>query len=241
MAKHHRILVTRPKEDAKALVEALEARGAEVYPEPLISIEPCAGAKPKLLAEISRKPQAVLITSANGVRALAKYSDERAMLLLTVGDASAEAARAAGFSNVHSAGGDANDLISLVEEKCSPDKGTLLHIAGTVVAGNLAKALNRSGFKVERITAYKAEAATRLSEGARRGIISCEFDLVLFYSPRTARVFDKVLRAEKLDYLTPHMEMVGLSRMVVSELAWRKVHICKNPTTAAMLELIDTL
>ena len=57
--------------------------------------------------------QAVLCTSANGVRALTRVTEERDRLLLAVGDATASRARTEGFTNVASAGGSLTDLVRL--------------------------------------------------------------------------------------------------------------------------------
>ncbi len=51
--------------------------------------------------------QAILATSANGVRALARRSRARDLPVFAVGPQTAEAAREAGFANVKSADGDA--------------------------------------------------------------------------------------------------------------------------------------
>src|SRR5689334_15169636 len=127
-----RALVTRPREDAIELAAALAARGIEPVIEPLIDVhfrtEPAldlAGA------------QAVLCTSANGVRALARLSAERALPLFAVGDATAARARAEGFAAVASAGGNVDDLARLVRERLRPEAGRVVHVAGSAVAGDL--------------------------------------------------------------------------------------------------------
>ncbi len=57
---------------------------------------------------------ALALTSPNGVEAFAATVRERHWPVLAVGDATAQAARAAGFSEVASAGGDASDLARLI-------------------------------------------------------------------------------------------------------------------------------
>ncbi|HJU19517.1 MAG TPA: uroporphyrinogen-III synthase, partial [Stellaceae bacterium] len=61
--------MTRPRAESEALAAALRSRGVEAMIEPLIEIEDRAAA-PLDLAGV----QAVLCTSANGVRALARAS-----------------------------------------------------------------------------------------------------------------------------------------------------------------------
>ena len=88
-----RVWITRPAEDAARLAEAIRAQGIEVLIEPLIRIV-FADGPPLALAGA----QALLATSANGVRAFARRGQQRDVLVLAVGDASARAAREEGFA-----------------------------------------------------------------------------------------------------------------------------------------------
>src|SRR5690242_8563680 len=123
-----RALVTRPRAEAVALAEALDRRGIEAIIEPLLDIHYRDAPAPDL-ADV----QALLCTSANGVRALARRSRERGIALFAVGEATAARARAEGFAQVESARGDINDLARLARERLCPQHGRLLHIAGSDV------------------------------------------------------------------------------------------------------------
>ena len=95
--------------------------------------------------------QALLFTSANGVRAFCSaLSDKRpADLLLpvfAVGDASARTAAECGFSRIESADGDVTDLTDLVTARLDPAAGGLFHAAGSKVAGDLKGGLEAAGF-----------------------------------------------------------------------------------------------
>ena len=68
-----RALVTRPRAEAASLAEALAARGIAALLEPLLDIRYRDLGDPLDLAGV----QAVLCTSANGVRAFARLSEER--------------------------------------------------------------------------------------------------------------------------------------------------------------------
>src|SRR5258707_13565144 len=99
-----RALVTRPRAEAAALAEALATRGIEAIVEPLLDIHYRDEPAPDLAGV-----QAVLCTSANGVRALARLSGERNVALFAVGEAGAARAREAGVLPVESAGGHGED------------------------------------------------------------------------------------------------------------------------------------
>src|SRR5207244_9994252 len=114
--------------------------------------------------------QAILCTSANGVRALTRLSGERRVPLFAVGAASAAAARDAGFAELVSADGAVDDLARLVCARLDPAAGSLLHVAGSVVAGDLAGMLRDAGFTVERAVLYDARPATVLSPACTQAL-----------------------------------------------------------------------
>jgi len=162
-----RALVTRPREESENLAAALAARGVEALVEPLIEIH-CRAPGGMDLARV----QAVLCTSANGVRALARATGERGIPLLAVGDATAARARAEGFRRVESAGGDVGDLAHLATARLRPRDGSLLHVAGDVVAGDLLGLLRAQGFIVDRRVLYEARAVAALSPSTISGLCS---------------------------------------------------------------------
>ncbi len=234
-----RALVTRPIQDAEKTRARLRESGFEVMIEPMLEILPVFGSKPQVIAAISRKPQAILMTSANGVRMIAGYTDEREISVFAVGDMSAETATELGFKKVESASGDVSELAKLVKNKCKPENGFLLHLAGSVVAGELKEYLEKAGFEVQRITTYEARAMTKISPGVKVAIANCEIDFVIFYSARTAKIFESLMVAEKLEYLAPNIEIYCLSKSAELNLDWKKVHIAKRPNEEELLQLID--
>ena len=176
-----RVLVTRPAEDAESLVAALEARGHEATVEPMLTVTPVEEtALPLDLDGV----QALLFTSANGARAFAALSEDRILPVFAVGEASAAAARAAGFGVVESAEGDVTDLARLVDERLDPNAGALFHGAGSKVAGDLKGDLETGGFTVRRVALYDARPVEALSESLR-GELS-DGRLAYIYMPNTA-------------------------------------------------------
>ncbi len=240
-----RVLVTRPEEDAAPLADALRQRGVEVEIEPLLSVRPIAGAAVELAGV-----QAILFTSANGVRAFAQLSARRDLRALAVGEGSAAALRAAGFTEVTSAQGNVEDLARLAAERLKPADGGLLHVAGSVVAGDLAGRLGEAGFTVQRAVLYEAKPAERLAAGVRERLAAKRFDAVLFFSPRTATTFAELARIEdsgpSADALIDGCRQavaLCLSPAVAKAagaLPWREVRGAGRPDLAGMLELIDS-
>src|SRR3546814_15343879 len=79
--------------DLAGLVTALTARGHAVLLEPLLAIVPRDAVD---WPEGHQQAQALLVSSANGVRAFARADSRRGLPVYAVGDASAAAARQCG-------------------------------------------------------------------------------------------------------------------------------------------------
>jgi uroporphyrinogen-III synthase len=229
--------VTRPREDSEEVARALAERGLDVMVEPLLDIVPVEGAQVEI-----EGAQGILVTSANGIRALSRLSPLRDLPVWAVGDASARAARELGFASVESAGGDVESLADLVASRADPGNGALLHVAGTVTAGDLSGRLASRGFEVRRQVLYQAVTATTLSDGLREALRDGALDLALFFSPRTARTFATLAVAAEVRGSLGTIAAYGLSANVSTELAplpWRVLRQAAEPTQAALLAAID--
>ena len=234
-----RALVTRPRAEAETLAVLLAARCIAAVIEPMMEIVDAGNGLPNLCGV-----QAVLLTSANGVRALAGASDERGLRVFAVGDATARAARNAGFADVESADGDVGDLATMVGRRLRPADGRLLHVAGSKVAGDLAALLAADGFMVDRAVLYEARAATALSEPTARLIAAGDIDLALFFSPRSAAIFARLVDEAGAASGLAATTAVSISRAANAPLAglpFRQRVVADAPTQTALLAAIDRL
>ncbi len=232
-----RLLITRPREDAENLADQLARLGHETLIEPLLEIHDLAPTEP-----LPDHVQAVLVTSANGLRAFARLSDRRHVAVMAVGEASAQAAIRAGFDQVESAGGDVRALAEMVRDKCHPDGGTLLHVAASRVAGDLSGQLQKAGFDVHRAVLYQAIKAAGLSETARAEIAAGKIDGVLLFSPRTAETFVALMQKAGLTDRCEQMTACCLSPAVaqkVSAITWARLAIAADPNQASLIDIID--
>ncbi len=218
------------------LAEALAARGVEVIVEPVLEIVPLAANDVDLGGV-----QAILLTSANGARALGAATRRRDVGVLAVGEATAAAARAAGFAEVVVAGGDVEALAALVEERCDPAAGALIHVSGTVVAGDLGGRLAAHGFTGRRAVLYQARAVPALSAAAAAALSRGAHDAILLYSPRTASAFVTLAERAGLAAALGRVEALCLSAAVadaVRRVEWQEVRVAAHPDQAALLELV---
>ncbi|MBE9556847.1 MAG: uroporphyrinogen-III synthase [Proteobacteria bacterium] len=228
-----RVLVTRPKEDSTALQQELHRRGVEAQLDPMLVIE-----RMEDVAIDLEGAQGLLFTSSNGIRAFANLTDERDLPAYCVGDETARACRSANFTNVHSAEGDVDTLANYVTAHSRPGNGRMIHVAGSVNAGDLAGTLRATGFSVDRIPLYNAVPATSLTADTKNAFRQGLLDGVLFFSPRTAATFVSLAKAAGLENACRTVDAYCLSAGVaqrVGVLPWRRIVVAAEPTRAALL------
>jgi uroporphyrinogen-III synthase len=233
-----RLLVTRPQEDGERTAQAMRARGHSVMLAPLLRIEPLA-------AEFGPGPfAAILTTSANAARAVTGHARLAELLgapLYTVGQHSAETARTVGFATVHSAGGDAHDLIGIVARELAGAAPPLLYLAGADRSVGLAEALARHGLMVRTAVVYRAAAAERLPLQTEQAIAAGALDGVLHFSRRSADAFLRCADAAGLRGRALALTHFCLSAQVAAPLADAgavAIRVALQPNEAALLELI---
>jgi uroporphyrinogen-III synthase len=186
--------------------------------------------------------QALLCTSANGVRALARITTERELPLLAVGDATASRARAEGFTDVASAAGSLADLVGLAMMRLRPQRGTLVHVSGEAVAGDLGGALRARGFTVERNVLYDTRPVAALSRPAIRALCSDMIDFALFFSPRTAAIFVRLANSADVAACCQRITALSISEATdtaLSALSWRDRQFAQKPSQPALLDRLD--
>lgn len=231
------VLVTRPRADAVALAAELERRGHSVLQQPLLEIEIDANA-PLDLTDV----QALVFTSANGVRAFVARNGRRDLPVYAVGDATAGEARTQGFVAVDSAGGDVGDLAGLIGRKAEPGNGVLLHVAGSAVAGDLSGLLTSSGFAVRREQLYTARTVTAIEAPVREALAAGTLDAVLLFSPRSAAAFVNLVQAAGVVEACGNLTAVCLSEAVAAALApvtWRAVAVAARPNQESLLASLE--
>jgi uroporphyrinogen-III synthase len=231
-----RLLITRPREAATSIAEELAARGHTALVAPVMEIRLREG-EPLELEGV----QAILATSANGIRAMARRSERRDLPVYAVGPQTSEAAREAGFENVLSADGDAAALVEKVATELDPETGALLHAAGAETAGRLAETLKAKKFKVEREVLYDAVPLTELSDDAERALRENQLDGVLLFSPRTAKIFCNLVAAAGLEESCAPLTAFCISAATAAALGsleFTRVAVAGHPNQEAMLALI---
>jgi uroporphyrinogen-III synthase len=235
-----RLIVTRPEPEATRTGRALMRLGHAAILSPALDIVHFP------TAPIRERPyQAVLVTSANAVRALAARPSlpfGRDLPLLAVGDHTALEAKRAGFAAARSAGGAFADLVALAAESLWPGDGPLLYAAGENRSGDLAAALGAKGFAVETAVLYRADPHPSLANVAKDALAAGAVDGVLLYSRRSAASFALALRAARLAPLRDEVTCFCLSEAVadaVRPVARGPMRVAARPDQIALFALIE--
>ena len=232
-----RLLVTRPEPDGERTRAALHARGHDVLLAPLLHIEPIAD------APLGAGPwAAVLLTSANGARAIlnhARRGELLALPVLAVGQGSAEAARAAGFRDVTSAGGDGGDLVRLAATRFASEARPLLHLTGEDRARDLATELEPRRIRVDTAVVYRARKAAALAPGVLAALTQGRIDGVLHFSARSAERYLECAGASLEAALRPtHFCLSERSAAPLRAAGASRVQVAARPDEAALLALV---
>jgi uroporphyrinogen-III synthase len=237
-----RLLVTRPEPDCSRTAATLRARGHDVMLAPLLHVAPDPD------ANLGPGPwAALLITSANAVRAITAHPRRAALKGLrvyAVGRRSAEAARDAGFADVVSADGDAADLARLVAADPPAAAGKpLLWLAGEERAADLAAALAPHGLTVRTVVAYRALAETSLPPAVHDALAAGQVDGVLHYSRRSADAFLALVLCARIDLNSLSTHHYCMSSQVAEPFRQegiRAVAVAPQPDEGALFALLGS-
>ena len=116
-----------------------------------------------------------------------------------------------------------------------------MHVVGSSVAGNLAEDLTTHGYKVQHAILYRAENTQKLSKTCLSLLRGGDVDGVLFFSPRSASNFVKLLQQDDLVELCRKIMLYGLSQAVAEAAAgvpWKGQSIAALPRQDELLALL---
>lgn len=215
------LLLTRPAPGNAALCEALGPSAArfEVLDCPLMEIVPLK------VAQWPRPEDSVAFTSRNGVAVAPPGEGRRAWC---VGEATAEAASAAGYEAI-AAAGDVLSLLPIIE---APERGKLWHLHGTHRRGDLAQWLSERGIACESVPVYD-QVARPLPAPVKARIATGEAMVAPLFSPRTAG-----LLAAEVKNLGAKLRVLALSEQVANVWPGPVEATARKPSLAAMVDIM---
>ena len=194
-----RIVITRAREQAGALVQALEALGAEIVMAPAIRIEPLADLEPLrvALADVDRYHW-IVFTSQNAVEvvfdklpAWGHTSNHFAKArVAAIGPATGDALAARGVPvNVLPEGYVAESLVQAIASQGDLHGARVLIPQAQIARDTLAEGLRKLGADVEVIPVYRTVAALGDGAALAQEILAGRIDAVTFTSSSTVQSF----------------------------------------------------
>lgn len=241
-AKPRTAIITRPEEDAGFLQQELINAGLTVHLAPMIAIQ-----FEEAIALEDKPYQAVLFTSANGVRALQTATMPHRLVgakAICVGPASAAVARSAGFNEIIRASEtNVSGMIATIKNELSAANGPLLYPSGRQVSGDLETVLTAHGFEVDRRIVYEARAMQTLPDSVATILAKNVPAMVLLYSVRTAKIWCNGVEREGFSAAAANLVYYCLSQAVGDVIrdhfgSGAATLVCQRPDDAAMIELI---
>lgn len=234
-----KLLVTRPLPDAHDTILRLDALGIEGVSVPLLERVPLAADLPA-----AEGFAGLVLTSANALRALeerAAVLPYRGLKVFAVGERTAVAARAAGFTEVIAAGGTFDLLVEVIA--AARPGGPLFYPAARHQSGDLGRALAPYAVAVATLPVYEMRAATSLPAAVVAGLGAGAYAGALFYSRRTAATFVGLVAGWLAPVVRARLGVLCLSEQVAAPLLaaqFGRIELTDQPSEAAMMALALT-
>jgi uroporphyrinogen-III synthase len=210
------VLVTRPAPDNEATADALRARGFEPLVASMLVFQPLP------VQDEEAVYSGVILTSANAMRAIAAHpllQRLQRLPVFAVGGRTAQSAREAGFTDVHSAEGDAAALRELILEHVRVRKRSpLLYLAAADLSRDLVGELAARDLNVTWLPVYRMIGLDDFPDDVREAFAGGAIEAVLHYSRRSALAFVAAARRAGLEISALALPQLCLSEPVARTL-----------------------
>lgn len=221
------ILITRESSQSAELIAILKNSGFAVINEPIFTVK-------KLNVKINPKVDFVIITSANACECLASSSVSKETKIFAIGKQSAKRLGEFGFKNVvFPEEYNAKSLLNLILQE---QKRNGIYFHGEEITLDFKNELEKEGFKVEKILAYKINWHQDFSKEFLEKIKTTKIDFVLFYSKNNAKNFYKLAKNNNLLEYFMSSKLLSISEEVADILRKFGFKNCSNFNEIAALE-----
>jgi uroporphyrinogen-III synthase len=180
--------------------------------------------------------QALLVTSSNAPQ-LANINDNLLSIpIYAVGDATMDACINRGFTQVISAGGDANALAVLIADRLKPEDGKLMHLRGDDVAGDVGGLLRACGFELINAVCYTTIINPEFNEKINP-LLTENSGFIMFHSPKGSERFAAALLNTSLDNWCAICISEAASQ-ALNGLGFKEIRVAARPNEDAMFDII---
>ncbi|MDB9699575.1 uroporphyrinogen-III synthase [Candidatus Pelagibacter sp.] len=205
------------------MILKFQSLGHEVSHLPLINIEGLKYEVPNY-----SEFKGIIFTSSNTIKFLDIKNIDKKIKCFCVGDATEKKARSAGFQNVFAAEGNVNNLKELILQNFKPSEGKLIYISGEIISSDLDKELTSSGYTIERLINYRANAIEKYDEGFIEKLKLKMPEITYIYSQNSAINFLKVIKNYQLETLWMNTNLMCIGEKtssILNEIKWKKIFL----------------
>ena len=217
------ILFTRPLEDCHEMILKFQSLGHEISHLPLINIEGLKYEVPNY-----SEFKGIIFTSSNAIKFLDIKNIDKKLKCFCVGSATEKKARSVGFQNVFAAEGNVNNLKELILQNFKSSEGKLIYISGEIISSDLDKELTSSGYTIERLINYRANAIEKYDEGFIEKLKLKMPEITYIYSQNSAINFLKVIKNYQLETLWMNTNLMCIGEKtssILNEIKWKKIFL----------------
>jgi len=212
-----RVLVLRPQPGASETAQRAREQGLDAVTAPLFEIEPLEWEAPE-----AGSFDGVLLTSANAVRSAGEQIRElRGLPAYAVGQATADAAREAGFDVAAVGDAGVERLLGSIETDLR-----LVHLCGED-----RQTAPDARQRISAVPVYRAKAIAQPDLGAAAGAVA------LIHSPRAGRRLAELVK----DRASISIAAISAAAAEAAGQGWATVEAAEQPTDQALLALAARL
>ena len=212
-----RVLVIRPEPGASRTVSRALELGLDAISVPLFTVEPIAWTVPD-----RDLFDGLLVTSANAMRhGSENLGSLQALPVFAVGEATAEAARSAGFGVATIGTLGADQLLEMLDPKLR-----LLHLCGED-----RRTPNKAAQEITPLVVYRSRPIEAPELSSERRAIA------LVHSQRAAQRLAELIEDRKSVIIAA----ISSAAAAGAGEGWKSVHIAAQPTDDALLALVASL
>jgi uroporphyrinogen-III synthase len=216
------LLILRPEPGASMTAKRAFDEGWRPIVAPIFRIEPIAWGSPA-----AAEYDALLVTSANAVRQAGKaIRAYQGMPAYAVGDATARALKATGFSDIRTGRGDA---VMMLDMAAADGIARALHLAGEDY-----RDVGHDAIAIERQIVYRSAALDKLGGKAETALRDGDA-VALLHSGRAATHFAALCDAQKISRRRIRIAALAPAVLDAAGPGWRGSIAATKPDDAALL------
>jgi len=217
------IVVTRPKEDSKKLIDKLINLGHVATHLPVIKIKKINTEKINL-----QNYEAIIFTSSNAIKFINIEKFNLKIKCFCVGNATEIRARRSGFINTYSSEGTVDSLIELIIRTLDNKSGKLLYLSSEFISKDLDIDLIKAGYSVERISNYTSLPVEEIDKVTLNIIKKKPPDVFFVYSTQSAKNLFNLINKYSLLNVVTHSNLMCISEkvlLILKQIKWKKVFV----------------